>query len=133
MFSPNIYLVSPCHHCSDPSSSARGTPQSLYCGRSFAEMRQSGANSLESGAHLCGVNGTIICGVLHTSYFVGYEGQRWLCVLSVQLLLVFFDLGYDLSLENLQLSRIEPLHYIKQHSPRHTSTDLCLRLIHLFF
>ena len=42
------------------------------------------------------------------------------CVcLSAQLLLVVFDLGYDLSFESFQLSRIEPLYYNKQYSLRH--------------
>ena len=36
-------------------------------------------------------------------------------ILSAQLILIVFDLGYDLSSENLQLSRIEPLYYNKQY------------------
>ena len=59
----------------------------------------------------------IIRSVLRMSCLIGYERERWLCMLSAQLLLVVFDPGYDLSSENLQLSRNEPLHYTKPYSP----------------
>ena len=49
-------------------------------------------------------------------YFVSDEAQQWFSMLSAQLLLVVFDLAYDLSTESLQISRIEPLHYNKQYS-----------------
>ena len=84
--------------------------------RGFAETRHSsGKRSRVSSTFLSVCTACTVRCVLRMYYFIGYD----YCVSSTQLLLVDFDLGYNLSSESLQLLRIQSLYYNKQYYLRH--------------
>ena len=80
---------------------------------------------LRSAQHVCAVLTALS---LAAYYALVMRFSDVYVMLSPQLLLIVFDLAYDLSLEYSQLYRNGPLHYNKQYSIQHYLTLLSAKL-----